>query len=480
MSIKTQAACEAWLTRADQRPARWLALFALVLALQISPLWYASPDGAGYVSIARSIAAGGPLARLGNPELAFPLGYPLLISPAFLSGPRPFLVLSIMHWILAVAFMLGVYRWMRRQLGAGALWLTGLVMANVSVWMLYRRTLSEAAFLTVMVWSVDLLDRILRADPRHARVQLVLAAALLILLSAIREAGVLFGVGFGVALLARMARGVTSRRAAATALAVTAAALLIALASIRPERIAAAAPAFAGNLAGYADARSADLGSLGHRLFLRMTEIGQLLVPGMFKAYGRTWLDINTIVYAPLLVAVAVGWWRLLRRRLDVFAVTAPLYIAVHVWWPYLGGTRYLLPLLPLLVACVWMHLEPQRGWRLSVVCAALLAHAAVAGAQWLVVDLPSARACNDAQPAVEGLAPRIGRDSGAVAAAHVPACVALMLALELERPVQLIDDLASVDATKHWILAPRRSAAVPGFQTDGASGDYVLLRRQG
>ena len=116
----TQAACEAWLARAEQRPARWLTLFAVVLGLQIGPLWYASPDGAAYVSIARSIAAGGPVARLGNPQLGFPLGYPLLISPAFLTGPRPFLLLSIVHWVLAVIFMLGVHRWLRRRLGAGA------------------------------------------------------------------------------------------------------------------------------------------------------------------------------------------------------------------------------------------------------------------------------------------------------------------------------------------------------------------------
>jgi hypothetical protein len=42
-----------------------------------------------------------------------------------------------------------------------------------------------------------------------------------------------------------------------------------------------------------------------------------------------------------------VGWWRVLRRRIDVFALTAPLVVAVHVWWPYLAGTRYLLPLPP-------------------------------------------------------------------------------------------------------------------------------------
>lgn len=66
------------------------------------------------------------------------------------------------------------------------------------------------------------------------------------------------------------------------------------------------------------------------------------------------------------------------------------------------------------------------------------------------------------------------------MAAAHVPACVTLMLALELERPVQLVDDLAGVDAGVQWIVAPLRSDAIRGFRADGANGDYMLLRRQG
>ena len=478
-------ACESWLARADERPAVWLAGFAIVLAVQISPLWYAAPDGAAYLSIARSIASGEPITRFGDPQVSYPIGYPLLISPAFLTGARPFLVLSLMHWIMAVVFMLGVYRWMRQQVGVGALWLTGLVMANVSVWTLYRRTLSEPAFLAVMMWTVNALDGVLDAGteparrPRFGAARSVLVAGcLLVVLTAIREAGVLFGVGLALALLASAVRGAVSRRGAAAALIVTGVAIVLALTSIRPERIAAAGPALAGNLAGYADAGSAISGSLSQRVYMRMSEIGQLLVPGMFHAYGRSWLDINTAVYAPLLVAVVIGWWRLVRRRRDVFAVTAPLYVGVHLLWPYVAGTRYLLPLLPLLVACVWIHLEPHRQWRLGVVALSLLANLGVAVGYWLVRDLPAARACARQWPAVEQLGAHIGADAGAVAAAGVPRCVPLMLALTLNRPVQ--EDGGPLAGTPaRWMVVPERADPVSGFAPAASAGPYTLLRRR-
>lgn len=474
----TQQRFEAWLGRADARPAPWLAGFALALALQISPLWYAAPDAAAYLSIARSIAAGGPLARFGLAELSYPLGYPLLISPAFLAGPRPFLALSVLNWLMAVAFMLGVYCWARRQLGAGALWVTGLVMANMSVWTLYRRTLSEAAFLAVMMWAVNGLNAVLARSRSVAVAPLLAAAALLITLTAIREVGILFGAGFVLVLLTRAVSGATSRRATATAVAVTAAALLFALLSIRPERIAAAGPALAGNLAGYRDADSAVVGGVAERALLRVSEVGQLLVPGMFRAYGRGWADVNSVLYVLLLIAVGIGWWRLVRLRRDVLAFTAPLYLGAHLLWPYSAGTRYMVPLLPLLVACIWVLLEPLRRWRLGIVAVALFAHLFVAVGYWLAVDRPAARACARQWPAVRQLAAHIAPQPGAVSATDAPPCLPLLLALQLERPVQRLDPRTPADAATQWIVAARNGDAIAGFQTQADVGDYRLLRK--
>jgi hypothetical protein len=392
------------------------------------------------------------------------------------------LLLSVMHWLLAVVFMLGVYWWARRQLGVGALWLTGLVMANMSVWTLYRRTLSEAAFLAAMMWAVNALNGVLDRSRRLAALPLLSAAASLVALTAIREVGVLFGAGFVVVLLARVASGAASRRATAMAVAAAAAAILVAFLSIRPERIAAAGPALAGNLAGYRDAGSAVVGSVDQRALLRVSEVGQLLVPGMFRAYGRGWADINSVVYALLMVAISIGWWRLARRRSDVLACTAPLYLGVHLFWPYSAGTRYFVPLLPVLVGSIWMLLEPHRRWRFGTVAFALSAHLFVAVGYWLAVDLPSARACARQWPAVQQLAVHIGQAAGAVGAiggVETPGCVPLMLALELERPVQQFAGQPPADAPAQWIVAPRHAGMVAGFLAEAEAGDYRLLRRE-
>jgi hypothetical protein len=310
---------------------------------------------------------------------------------------------------------------------------------------------------------------------------------LLSVLTIIREVGALFGAGFVLALLAGLARGRFSRRAAALPLAVAGVAVLAGAAVIRPERIAAAGPAFAGRLAGYADAGAAVTGSLAERLHLRVTEIGQLLVPGMFKAYGGGWVDINTLVYVPLAVAVAIGWWILVSHprsssqtspALDVFTVTAPLYLALHLAWPYTAGTRYLLPLLPLLVACLWSACGPLRHWRRAAFALALIAHLGVAAGYWLIVDAPRARACDRHWPVVQELAARIGLDSGAVVAADVSKCVTLMLVLALDRPVQRVDDRRFADGPARWIVTPEPAGEVSGFRPEASDGGYTLLRR--
>jgi hypothetical protein len=486
----SQRTLQAWLRRVEARPLPWLAAAGVLLAVQVSPLWYATPDGAAYLSIARRIAAGGPLARFGDAQLGFPIGYPLLISPAFLIGARPFAPLSVLQWLLAVVFLLGVYRWARSQVGSAAVWITGLVMVNVNVWILYRRTLSEAAFLAVAIWTVNLLNRVLdttaaapgAAAAGHPRAQASLlgAGALLILLTAIREAGVLFGGGFALAVLARAPRGARRWKAAALPLLVTAVAIVVAAAMVRPERIAAAVPAFAGHLAGYADVGDAVGGSFSARLHLRTTEIGQLLMPGMFSTYGRGWVDINTLVYVPLLLVVASGWWSLIRRGGDVFAYTAPLYVGLHLAWPYAAGTRYMLPLLPLWFACLWCAAAPLRARRRALFAVLLIAHLGVAVGYWLAIDRPAARACARQWPAVEQLATHLRADARPVLAVDVPGCVVLMLELTLDRPVRQSDARAVADASVEWIVSSGRTAAAVGFVPVAAAGAYTLLRRAG
>jgi hypothetical protein len=160
-----------------------------------------------------------------------------------------------------------------------------------------------------------------------------------------------------------------------------------------------------------------------------------------------------------------------------VFAFSAPLYVALHLAWPYTGGTRYLLPLLPLLAACFWYACEPLRSWRRIVFAELLLVHLGVAAGHALAVDWPRARACDRHWPAVERFAARMGSEGGIAVTPHAPQCLRLMLALASDRPVA---DAAAAGALAgaRWVVVADGDEATPDFVPDTTAGGYVLLRR--
>jgi hypothetical protein len=186
----------------ERHPRRCLGALAILLALQIGPWFYYSPDGCVYLSLARSIAAGEEMTVLGQPRIGIPIGYPLLISPAFWISARPFLILSAVNWLFAVGLMAGIYRWTRRQVPERAVLLTCLIMVNAGLWYHCRRPLKEIAFLAIMVWLANGLHGLLQGGGwRNVLRRASLALTLLLLLLTVRYSGIVLVAGFGVALL---------------------------------------------------------------------------------------------------------------------------------------------------------------------------------------------------------------------------------------------------------------------------------------
>jgi hypothetical protein len=472
---------EGWLSDSTRRPGRWLAIVAGLLAAQIGPWWYPTPDTVVYLSTARSLAVSHTLATLGNPQIGFPPGYPLLISPAFLVSDRPFLVLSIIHWCMAVVLMLGVYRWARRCIPHAALLLTGLVMVNVSVWIHYRRALSELAFMTVLIWTVQCLDAVREAKSlRSALARAVPASALLLLLSMIREVGVLVAVGFGVAVIVDTWRPGQRRPVALLLMVLVVIPAAVAVAGfVRYDvamKLTSAAP-----LGTHLDGLTAPMTPLVERfiegLRVRIGEVGRLLIPGMFNAYGRpeNWFDLNVGVSVLVFVLVVIGWWRLVRRRHDVFALTLPFYFLAYTFWPFEAGARYILPMLPVLLASVWCLIEPWPRYRLSMLAVLLIGHLGVAMGHWIIKDIPRGRDCHSQWGSVEQLVTRIPADASIRLTASVPQCVQLMLAFSLDRPVQVSHSYAG-DRDVRWIVLPDADQAAPGFSVAVRAGAYKLL----
>ena len=272
--------------------------------------------------MARNLAHGKGLICLGSPCLKYPPGYAAIVSPLFLIRDRPFLELSILHWLLSVAFMLGVYVWARRvapgrgmdrRAERGQQHLLDLPpQAGQRAGVRHRAGLGGQ--------QRGLGD----VGPQGPSLAAGGAAALLLLalLCLIRPVGIATAGGCGAAMLVAAWRGMVSwRRAVAMSLLAAAVAVLaVAVVMVREQdRLTAR-----GSTAISTCWPATQSGRWLRGPWLTISEIGRVTIPGMLKCYGRQkqWLDINMLVYVPFFVLLAVGWVRWVRRQADPFAWT--------------------------------------------------------------------------------------------------------------------------------------------------------------
>lgn len=471
----------AGLQHLDDHAARWLLALAAVLAVQISPWWFPTPDSAAYLSMARSLASTGTLLRFGSPHLYFSPGYPVVISPVFLLGPRPLFAISMSQWVLAVALMLGVYRWTRRHWPGAAVLLTAFVMMNTSLWLYLRRPVSEIAFMAALVWAANLLNAV-AASARADRLGRSAAGALLLTVVALlRPAGVLFAVGFAAMMLVQAWRG-RVRWGAAVALAVLVCAPPIAAvrAVMAHDRVAQAAtasskPTYFRQLL---DTRGDLARQISRGSYLQVLNAGRLLVPGMLKAHskGRQWADPNLLLYLPLALAVLVGWGRRVLDAPDLLMWGVPLYVGLYVLWPFDEDTRFLLPVLPVLAGCAWTVLGHFR-LAPAILAVLVVGHGAAATVFWLK-ELPGVRACHAQWPAVEALAAALPADAEGVAAVGVRDCVAGMLTVARDRQVRFVPG-ADVPDDVRWVVQGGAGAVPAGFDALRTVGGYVVAMRR-
>jgi hypothetical protein len=460
------------------KPGIILALLAIPLLLQISPYWYPTPDASSYLSLARSIARDEHVPKnLGSEQLFFSLGYPLLISPAFLLADSPFLLLSIMNCGLGILYMLGVYVWARRNVPEAALVITALAVVNVDVLALYRRPLSEVAFMPLVIWTINLLQPLATSSfSRSTLGRVFLGSLAQVLLAMARPAGILVAAGFGVVMAAAAWRGTLSwRRALLSTLAIGVPASVVVLGFALHDRAMAPAGSIT-YMDVIIDKHNTWYGQLAEGARLRINEIGRLLVPGMYKAYGRDWLDVNLLIYIPLVALVLAGWWRLFRSRRDMLAALFPFYLALYLVWPYEQGTRFFTPLLPLLAACLWFALRPLAPYRQRLFAASAVGHLAVALGFWLVHDRPHAIQNHESWPDVRHLAQPISEDYGPSALMDTPQNMGLLFQFVLDRRVREIPLEAPLDPDIRWLVMPSHEPSPAGFTQRAEAGEFKLL----
>ncbi len=485
MDSGSRSPLEAWLARQERRPTPWLAALALLLAAQVSPWLILTPDSVVYLSMARSIARSGDVEAFGGAHTGHPPGYPLLLSGAFHFAERPFVQISILHWCLAALLLVGLYRWARRTAPSAPLLVTGLVLVNVSFWMQLRRPLSELCFLAVAMWAATSLQHVLQARSlRSALARTAPAVATVLALGLIREAGILLVAGFGLSAALGSRDAPRALRLAAFLLVAAAGSAGI-IAFVHHDLTTAAAAGggegmLGTHLAGLLDPGPALRERLLEGIRLRIYEVGRLVVPGMFKSYaadGR-WLDWNTAVYVPLFCLFVTGWWRLARRTHDVLCLTFPFYLSLYVLWPFDAGTRYLFPMLPVLVASLAALLPGDFRHRLTVLALLLVAHLGVTLGYLAIREIPRARACHQQWAEITAIGAVMDADRGRVFALGGPECAAWMLSFAVDRPVRRVTTAAEVGPRARWILAPAELPVPPGFRTRLRPGAYELLER--
>jgi Dolichyl-phosphate-mannose-protein mannosyltransferase len=498
---------EQLLAVAKTRSGLGLTALALLFAVQISPSLYPSVDGCLYLKTVSDFLSA---ERLDDFCCLVPPGYPILIAPAFLFGDRPFLAVSILNWLLAVATIGGVYFWARRLMPTRALLLTTAVAVNISLWTFYRRPTKEIATLAFLMWTVNAMHGLL-GERRTSRVIWLTAAVtfLTAYLVLIRYAAITLAVAFAIAAALLARRGLLRR---ARAVGMSAAICLVSATALVSWLVYDKAHGTGGTyidaLVGVyrgssaVDSQSQDAtahdgqDSEGQRdrhftraALYRMNDLSCLTVPGLWKGSSSSAqaLGVSTILGAVVLGVLALGWWKISSRQIDVLAILLPIYLPLYAHWDCAQpGGRFLLPMLPIILACVGsgvMAILRQvtpvtiRRAQVPLLAAYLLAHLGQSAGYWLLIDAPRATECQQNLPLADRLAGKIQKHSGYVAVAQSleRMCNGLWLDLDFKR-VRMLQK--PPQRRVEWIVDVAGSAPIDGFSLECVDGPVQLLHR--
>jgi hypothetical protein len=494
-----QGSLEALAAIAHQRPAATLGLLALLLAMQISPWLYGAQDASRNLSVARSMATGADVQGFGSRSLVVLPGYPTLIAPAFWLSERPFLLISIEHWLMAIAAAVGIYIWARRIDSEVALLITALAVLNATFMYFYRRPLKEVAFLALLIWLVNSLHPLLVPQSRGRTLALsLMGSALLVAASLIRYSAVLMAVVFAIAMLFQAwRRRVSWARALGVAAAIAIPPIAGAAAYVHHDETIARSESSPTYLQGMIAALSnpnipvtqdpspatpREVNRYWEGLLLKLSEITRVVIPGLFKQDWAPGEGPQPIwpLYGAISILVAIGWWRLQRRGIDLLAMMFPCCLLVYLPLATEQQARVMVPFLPLIMGCVWFSLRGPR-FRRGHLLVLVLAHTAVGIGYWVVRDAPRAYEVHQKRAEIEQIARTIatGRDRVAMTTRDR---ARYELEFRLDRavvPIRDLRELKSSSGAVDWVVVPARTSSDADYLVHATLPHYALLRRR-
>jgi hypothetical protein len=370
-----------------------VALSAGLVVGAFNPAPHSGGDNAGYVALAHALAGGegyvDAFDPLRAPHTKYPPLFPLLLAGLIGLGATTWTALKSISAVATVAGVAATFLWTERRLGPWAAFATGVVF-SASAGTVYHShwVLSDAVFVLLAMVSLWALER---AEARSWDRRWIALGVVSALCSYFTRSA---GLPLLVAILTWLALRRRFKTVGAVALAFGAPALLWWLRG-RGAGVGDYAIEF-----WLVDPYQPGLGTIG---------VGGLLGRGLENAVAYATRHLPAAVLGAsggwatgfgltLLSLAVVGWGARVRRAPHAADLFVPLYAGLVLVWPAVwGGDRFVLPLLPMVLAYAAWTLERATrrlgGGGSMVAAGAMLALLLPSLGTW-VGSVRDARAC--------------------------------------------------------------------------------------
>jgi len=365
-----------------QPPLRVIVVITLALTIAFAsltaPYYLFGGDSARYVALARSLAQGNGYQLFGQPDKVFPPGFPLILVPAALFSADSFATVARWAAMIGALVFPATYAFARR--GTAALPIAVLTVCSAGfLELIIGNPRSEPAYMVCSLGLIAWADRGASGPERRGRWPWTVAAgsALLLLTVATRAIGVAAVGAIALVLLERVVRP-SHRRAPfpSELLLPLGAGAAFVLAWFAWGRTAANADPDPSATLAYvrqlllADPHRPDLG-VASPIGFAVRILQNLRIEASHAAELLTqlpWLKPRWFSppAAAALALTVTGWRAELRRPSRVGAWYFLGYWVVLLCWPFDEGTRFLVPILPLL----WLYGIEGAGRALAAVAA--------------------------------------------------------------------------------------------------------------
>jgi hypothetical protein len=365
-------------------PRSVLASAALLLAFSIfypitaQVVYTYGADSAEYIGLAASLIEGDGYRFGGRLGSRFPPGFPVLLAPVAWLADRSFVALSRYTAIFGILGLLVTLAYFRLRREPPSLAFSLLLGTSVSYYSAATSgPMSDVPYLVLSFGFLAWMEYTQQPDPAVSNLPGVASASILLLLTlACRTIGVALLAGLGLTLLHQLARArpraIDRRAMLQAAVGLTIGALFFAgwwwwTAAHREPYLSSAAehPYWRQLLSN--DPRLGDSGRASMAaVLLRTLENAPIQLAHASEILTNLpWLKPSW--FSPFILAAAalllIGWRAELRRSNPLAGWYFLAYMGIILIWPFDEGTRYLVPVTPLLFFFTASGIRIVYGW---------------------------------------------------------------------------------------------------------------------